>query len=191
MASQEGDPNGGKFDPENVLLWRAHKRRLDAESLRDSILMLSGSLDMQRGGPSLPSDFKSEFNFKYTSMKRSIYIPVFRNRLHEIFRAFDFANPSFVVGKRFESTLPTQSLYLMNSPFVHEQAEVAAEQFIKGRADLEDAVRRTYRQILCRSPRAEEMTLTLEFLKSEDFSREARAGLIRSLYSCVDFQYIH
>ena len=56
MASQEGDPNGGKFDPENVLLWRAHKRRLDAESLRDSILMRSGSLDMQRGGPSLRSD---------------------------------------------------------------------------------------------------------------------------------------
>jgi len=177
--------------PENKLLWRAPTRRIDAETLRDSVLMLSGSLDMQRGGPNLPTDFKSEFDFEFSSMKRSIYIPVFRNQLHEIFSTFDFANPNFVVGKRFTSTIPTQSLYLLNSPFIHRQAELAAEQLLDRPADAEVAVVRTYRRILCRRPRAEEMALTLEFLESSGFSSAAWASLIRSLYSCVDFQYIH
>ena len=191
MASDRGDPNGDKLDPENELLWRAHKRRLDAETLRDSILLLSGSLDTQRGGPSLPPGFKSEFDFEFTSMKRSIYIPVFRNQLHEIFTAFDFANPNFVVGKRFESTVPTQSLYLMNSPFIHGQAQMAAERLLESSADAKGALLQAYRHILCRGPRDEEIVLTLEYLESEGFSSDAMAGLIRSLYSCVDFQYIH
>ena len=139
----------------------------------------------------MPADFKSEFTFKHTSNKRSIYIPVFRNQLHEIFSTFDFANPSFVVGKRFESTIPTQSLYLMNSPFTYQQAQATAEQLLGQLADPEDAIRRVYRHVLCRRPRKEELVLTQEFLEAEEFSREVRIGLIRSLFSCVDFQYIH
>ena len=191
MASTGGDPQGATVDPENKLLWRTNKRRVDAETLRDSILLISGSLDPQRGGPSLPADFKSEFTFKHTSNKRSIYIPVFRNQLHEIFSTFDFANPSFVVGKRFQSTIPTQSLYLMNSPFTYQQAQATAEQLLGQLADPEDAIRRVYRHVLCRRPRKEELVLTQEFLEAEEFSREVRIGLIRSLFSCVDFQYIH
>ncbi|MCH2114105.1 MAG: PSD1 and planctomycete cytochrome C domain-containing protein [Pirellulales bacterium] len=193
MASEGGDPDGDRLDIENELLWRAHKRRLNAEALRDSILMLSGTLDSdsEKGGPSLPPGLKSAIDFEFTSMKRSIYIPVFRNRLYEIFGTFDFANPNFVVSKRFESTIPTQSLYLMNSPFIHHQAQVAAQQFLEKPADTAAATRWTYRHILCRSPSDEEMALTHEFLESEDFSSEAWASLIQSLYSCVDFQYIH
>ncbi|MFL2478652.1 MAG: DUF1549 and DUF1553 domain-containing protein [Verrucomicrobiales bacterium] len=191
MASAGGDPNGAKLDPENELLWRANKRRIDAESLRDSILTLSGSLNTERGGPSLPPDFKTEFDFEITSLKRSIYIPAFRNRPEEIFSNFDFANPNFVVGKRFESTLPTQSLYLMNSPFIHQQSNLAEKQLLEKSADAKGAVLRTYRHILGRAPKDDEMSLTLHFLKSADFSSEARAGLVRSLFSCVDFQYIH
>ena len=192
MASEGGNPSGAKLDPENELLWRARKRRIDAESLRDSILMLSGSLNTERGGPSLPPDFKTEFDFEITSLKRSIYIPAFRNRPDEIFSTFDFANPNFVVGKRFESTLPTQSLYLMNSPFIHEQSsKVAEKQLLEKSADAKGAVLRIYRHILGRTPKDDEMSLTLQFLRSADFSSEARAGLVRSLFSCVDFQYIH
>ena len=96
--------HGVKIDPENTLLWRSHRRRVDAETLRDSILAISGKLDSDHGGPSLPKGFKSEFGYEFTSLKRSVYIPVFRNRMHEIFGAFDFANPNFVVGKRSRST---------------------------------------------------------------------------------------
>ncbi|MEE3369216.1 MAG: PSD1 and planctomycete cytochrome C domain-containing protein [Planctomycetota bacterium] len=191
MASTVENPQATAVDPENKLLWRANKRRVDAEILRDSILLLSGSLDPRRGGPSLPDDFKSEFTFKHTSQKRSIYIPVFRNQLHEIFSTFDFANPSFVVGKRFESTIPTQSLYLMNSPFIYQHAKAAAVDLLGQLTDPEDAIHRVYRHILCRRPRPEELALTREFLKAENFSSEVRIGLIRSLFACVDFQYIH
>ena len=191
MASTAGDPQAAAIDPENKLLWRANKRRVDAEVLRDSILALSGSLDPRRGGPSLPDDFKSEFTFKHTSQKRSIYIPVFRNQLHEIFSTFDFANPSFVVGKRFESTIPTQALYLMNSPFIYQHAKTAAAHLLGQLTNPEDAIHRVYRHVLCRPPRQEELTLTREFLKAENFSTEVRIGLIRSLFACVDFQYIH
>ena len=173
------------------MLWRANKRRVDAEILRDSILAISGSLDPRRGGPSLPDDFKSEFTFKHTSQKRSIYIPVFRNQLHEIFTTFDFANPSFVVGKRFASTIPTQSLYLMNSPFIYGHAKAAAARLLGDNTNPEDAIHRVYRHVLCRHPRQEELALTREFLQAGNFSTEVRIGLIRSLFACVDFQYIH
>ena len=96
-----------------------------------------------------------------------------------------------MVGKRFESTLPTQSLYLMNSPFIHQQSNLAEKQLLEKSADAKGAVLRTYRHILGRAPKDDEMSLTLHFLKSADFSSEARAGLVRSLFSCVDFQYIH
>ena len=191
MASTVENPQAAAIDPENKLLWRANKRRVDAETLRDSILALSDSLNPRRGGPSLPDDFKSEFTFKHTSQKRSIYIPVFRNQLHEIFTTFDFANPSFVVGKRFTSTIPTQSLYLLNSPFIYQHAKAAAADLLGQLTDPDDAIHRVYRHVLCRHPRHEELALTREFLQAENFSAEVRIGLIRSLFACVDFQYIH
>ena len=191
MASTGGDPQATDIDPENKLLWRARKRRLDAETLRDSILAISNSLDPLRGGPTLPPDFKSEFTFQHSSNRRSLYIPVFRNQLHEIFTTFDFANPSFVVGKRFEGTIPTQALYLMNSPFIYQHAQTAADELQGAFVNLEEGIRRAYEQVLCRPPNAEELSLTREFLVSKNDPREARTSLLRSLFACVDFQYIH
>ncbi len=185
--------HGAKADPENTLLWRAHRLRVDAETLRDSILAISGTLDANAGGPSLPTGFKSEFGHEFTSLKRSVYIPVFRNRMHEIFGAFDFANPNFVVGKRSRSTILTQSLYLMNNPFMHEQAQAAAKRLSSDpSADTNyDRITLAYRMILCRDPRPDELNLALQFIgQAAPNDLNAWTGLTHSLLSCVDFQYI-
>ncbi len=198
MASTSTDKHGSVIDPENRLLWRMHRRRLDAETMRDSILLVSGELDLDAGGPSLPPKFKSEFGFEFTTRKRSVYVPVFRNELYEVFSTFGFANPNFVVGRRAQSTIPTQSLFLMNSPFIHEEARAAADSLLTHDASTDrDRLRLAYRRILCREPSPAEEKLSLNFLASlsstpEDAPAppEAWAALIRSLFSSLDFQYI-
>lgn len=194
MASEADNPKASMVDPGNELLWKFHRKRLDAETMRDSILLLSGNLDEEAGGPSLPKGFKSEFGYQFTSTKRSVYIPVFRNQLHEIFGAFDFANPNFVMGKRSQSNIPTQALFLMNSPFMHEESTAAAGRlFEETYANNTERLRAAYRRVLCREPNSEEIALTLEYLETEEAASDvltAWSGLMRSLFSCVDFQYV-
>ncbi|MEM7011609.1 MAG: DUF1553 domain-containing protein [Verrucomicrobiota bacterium] len=179
-------------DPENALLSYYPRRRKDAETLRDSILLVSGNLDSARGGPSLPAGFKSEFGYKFQSKKRTIYIPVFRNQPHEIQAAFDFANPNFVVGKRSQGTIPTQALYITNSDEIHEQAELAAEQLLKDAPDAsaETRVELAWRKTLGRKPLEEERQLALSFVSDQPDSPEAWAGLMRGLFASVDFQWV-
>ena len=84
------------MDPENRLLSHASRRRLDAESLRDSMLHCSGELDLTAGGPAIankgkgPIAKKIEYSYNFKSMRRSVYVPVFRNTLLDIFEVFDF-----------------------------------------------------------------------------------------------------
>ncbi len=188
MSTDNDDPRAATADPENHLLWRAHRRKLDAETLRDSLLMLGGNLDPAGGGESLPDGFRSEFGFEFTSLKRAVYLPSFRNQMHEIFTTFDFANPNFVVGQRSRSNIPTQALYLMNSPFVHEQAALAAGNLLA--SDTEDRLGMAYRKTLGRPPRAEERALAESFLLADGGDAESWSALMRTLFSCVDFQYL-
>ena len=122
-----------KIDVDNRLLGRMNRRRLDAEGLRDAILCASGQLDLTFGGPMLKGK-KAEAESKYSDSsstfndsRRSVYTPVLRNRLLEIFETFDFADPNSVVGQRSSSIVAPQALYLLNSPFVLEQSRHAAE----------------------------------------------------------------
>ncbi len=103
-------------DPENMLLWRANRRRLDLESLRDSVLMAAGRLDSSVGGPSVPltgSPFPT---------RRAVYGFIERQNLPAFFRTFDFANPNTHTPERPQTVAPQQALFLLNSPFVLEQA---------------------------------------------------------------------
>ena len=104
------------IDPENRLLWRANRRRLDLEELRDSLLVAAGRLDEKLGGPSV-SITDAPF-----STRRSVYGFVERQNLPAFFRTFDFANPNTHTPERPLTTSPQQSLFLMNSPFAIEQA---------------------------------------------------------------------
>jgi hypothetical protein len=178
-------------DPENRLLSRMNRRRLDAEAIRDSILVVSGRLDRTLGGPNWKPNTTSEYGYQFDDVRRSVYTPVFRNRLLELFEAFDFADPNLVLGRRNVSTVATQALYLMNSPFVMEQAKYAATAALA--ADLDDAGRidRAYRTALGRPPTAKEREVALKFVAQAGDKQAAWERVYQALFGCIDFRYVN
>ena len=113
-----------QIDGANRYYWRHDRQRLDAESIRDAILAVSGALDPKVGGPSL--DLDDEEN-----NRRTIYSRVSRFQLHEYLQTFDFPNPSLSAERRYTTNVPAQSLYFMNGPFVRRQAELLVNRLAK------------------------------------------------------------
>ncbi len=109
-----------EVDPENRLLWRMPRKRLDLEALRDSLLVAAGRLDTTMGGPSV------KLTQQPFPTRRSVYAFVERQNLPNFFRTFDFAGPDTHSPKRPYTTVPQQALYMMNSPFAMEQATYLA-----------------------------------------------------------------
>ena len=156
--SSNHSPANAQIDPANERLWRASVRRLDAESLRDSMLLISGKLNLTPPTGSVITSFQDrEFNSQVfpsdeqlTSAHRSVYLLIARYWLPDMLREFDFADPSLVTGKRTERTMASQSLFLMNSSFVTEQAKlIAAEVLSQPESDRAAAA---FRKILLRKP---------------------------------------
>lgn len=114
-------------DPDNHWLWRSHRRRLTAESLRDYLLHCSGELDRTIGGSLIKPGTVADYNYRHDSVRRSLYQPVFRNALPALFREFDFADPSSSVGLRNRSTVVSQSLALWNSDWVKARVHATAD----------------------------------------------------------------
>jgi cytochrome c553 len=146
-------------DPENTLLWRAHRRRLDFEALRDSMLRVAGRLDEAKLGGQ-PFDLVGAFG----TPRRTIYGHIDRQNLPAFFRTFDFANPDYHVPKRNQTTTPQQSLWMLNHPFGRSLADELAA---KSASQPDDAakVRALYVAILARAPRADETALALTYLR--------------------------
>ena len=109
-AGNEGIDGGNRY------YWRGNRRRLDAESIRDALLHVSGGLDAKVGGPSL--DLRDEKHDR-----RTVYGSVSRFEIDEYLQTFDFPNPSLSAERRYTTNVPQQSLFFMNSPFVQRQAE--------------------------------------------------------------------
>ena len=104
-------------DPENRLFARANRRRLEAECIRDTMLVVSGKLSLDRGGPAYPATLAADYGYKGNDNRRSVYLPMFRNALPEALEAFDLADPSMVTGRRNVSTVAPQALFMLNHPF--------------------------------------------------------------------------
>ncbi len=188
---------GDAKDPRNRLYWRANRRRADVEVMRDSILAISGRLDRTAGGLTIRKITQYDLGYQFKTVRRSVYVPAFRNSMLEFFEAFDFANPNMVVGDRTTSTLPTQALFLMNHPFVIESAHAAAERLLAAEGELDDRQRieLVYRRTLGRLPTDDEASLSLEFVAANSGSGgragsvEGYAGLFHSLFASLDFRY--
>ncbi len=211
-ASSRADQTQQRLDPENRWLARQNHRRLDAEVLRDSLLVLSGELDPTPGGKTLPRELRSEFGFDYDKLLvRSVYLPVFRNNIESLFSVFDFSNPNLVAGRRAVSTVPSQALYLMNSEFVSERAARAVETVMAKGAALPDSVpadelsadqavrllddeiiERLFVHTLGREPSADEARQCYEFLQTfpEPQRHLALTALQQALFASVDFRYV-
>ena len=183
-------------DPENRLLAHMNHRRLDAEAIRDTMLSVSGALNLEMGGATFPANLEKDVDFQFEAPRRSVYVPVFRSSLPELFEVFDFANTSLVTGRRSLSTVAPQALFMMNHPFVRAQAKLTAERLL-GDSQPNEAQRidYAYLRILGRHPTAAEIALSEEFLKSvidanEKGRVEAWTQMVQSLFSTIDFRYV-
>ena len=190
MAASEHAGNLAK-DPDNHFLWRANRRRLDAEELRDSLLTFSAQLDITPGGrhpfPHRLTYFYRQhepFQEKYVSNKRSIYQMQQRIQKNPYLDMFDGPDGGLHLGDRKASVTTLQALYFMNSKFIHEQAEAITE-----RLPEEQKVEYLYELVFNR--RAEEKEL--EFAESyfaKDNSRQRWAGYVRSMLSSNEFLFV-
>jgi hypothetical protein len=131
------DSTMAERDPENRLLWRAHRRRLEPEVLRDAMLSAAGMLDfspcestVEYLGDQATAVGMNTVRRRTDAVTRSVYLPVIRNDLPEIFEVFDFANPHFATGARSQTTVPTQGLFMLNDPQVMEAAEKTAARIL-------------------------------------------------------------
>lgn len=198
QLSSDAPDGAAELDPENRLLSHARRKRLDAESIRDAILSVSGQLDLTVGGSTIRPGSTTEFGYVFNSptlegRRRSLYVPVFRNTLLDLFEVFDFADPNLVFGRRTTSTLPTQALFLMNSPWVSDQSRHAAARIRSQTSGLADQVDYAHLLFFGRRPRPAEKRLAESFLSGasdEDAQIAAWTQLCQALYASVDFRYV-
>ena len=192
MSSAASD-EAAKADPENRLFSHQNRIRLDAEALRDGVLAISGKLDKAMFGPTMSNAAVRERDHVYDDTRRGVYTPVLRNKLLELYEVFDFANPNVCTGHRTASTVPTQSLYLMNSPFIMDMAKSAAARTMAAK-DLDDGAKLdlVYRASLGRLPSERERTLVVEYLGKTSGSDRQKAweAVHQSLFACIDFRYV-
>ncbi|MAT16199.1 MAG: hypothetical protein CMJ46_13125 [Planctomyces sp.] len=196
--STDIDPHAQKVDSQNRLWWRASQRRLDGEALRDTILCISGELDLTPGGYTIRKFSTYDYGYEFNTVRRSVYVPVFRNAMLDLFEVFDVANPNLVVGRRSSSTLPTQSLFLMNSPFMREQSIKTARRILAQELESDEArLDWIYLRTVGRPPTEQERQLTLSYLSSFsgsdaelDDEVEKWTSVCHALFSCVDFLYL-
>ncbi len=199
--------HGEATDPENRLLWRQNRKRMDANALRDTILATSGTLDLTFMGPNLlnaksvkdndSGAGKFEYDYVFTDTRRSLYTPAFRNKRLELFDAFDFGNINQPMAQRNTSTVAPQALYFMNHEFVMQQAHAAAKRLLaEPLADDAARVERAFRLTLGRAPTEHEARLAVDFAAvspsetGAGAQEESWAMLFQSLFACVDFRNV-
>ncbi|MEO2028554.1 MAG: DUF1549 domain-containing protein [Fuerstiella sp.] len=177
LRSSLHDEASWHTDPDNRLLWKAHRRRLTAESLRDAMLKISGTLDLsssgspvQGAGTLVRSNSADDEGYQSEeTMRRSLYLPIIRNELPSILTVFDFADPDLVVGKRAVTNVPAQALLMMNSPFVMDRAQQTAERLCTDKSQtVRNLIGQTYRIVLSRTAAPVELQRALAFLKISD-----------------------
>jgi len=212
------DERSAAADPENRLWWRRDRRRMEAETVRDAILAVSGRLDREVGGSLLKSRNReyvagtaSVNTTNYDSLRRSVYLPVVRSALYEVFQAFDFADPSVLNGGRDTTTVAPQALFMMNGPIVLAESRALAEALLGGgfedsamdAAAIDDAgrVRTAYLRCFGRAPAEEELARALEFVARYEQAQAGRAdaaearvlawqALCRTLLATNEFIYV-
>ena len=158
--SSEFSAKNYETDPDNRLLWRAGRRRLDAEALRDSMLYVSGNLDLTPGGEPAALDDPA-------NRRRTVYGYVSRRRIDKVLGLFDFPNPNKTNPRRFGTNTPLQGLFLLNSEFVMRQAERLTDRLERETAGEADRIRRAYRLLYGRRPTKEEVNVGRRFLAGD------------------------
>jgi hypothetical protein len=196
-------------DPNNELLTAFPRRRLDAESLRDTLLALGDSLDLSPAGPH-PFPPQSQWKFTqhnpfkavYDSNRRSVFLMTQRIQRHPYLAVFDGADPSTSTPARPTSTTPVQALYLLNDPLIHRQSEKLAQRVLDQATDDTARVQLAYTLCFARSAASEELAAAKKFLAStqarlrasgtppEQLERETWRSYVRVLFRLNEFVYL-
>lgn len=158
QMSGASDPHKFEVDPDNRLVWRMARRRLEVEAWRDSMLAVSGTLDLTLGGPSL--QLASADNHR-----RTYYAAVSRHDLDAMLRLFDYPDPNATIDTRMSTTVPLQQLFVLNSEYMARQAKAFAARLNAkpGNTDA-DRVREAFALAFERAPSVDELALALNFL---------------------------
>jgi len=195
----QDDPSAAAIDADDRLLWRQHRRRLDAESVHDAILRVAGRLDTTMGGPSVqqftlspgvhvtPVLDYSRYDWDSPgASRRSVYRFLFRTLPDPFFDALDAADPSQLTAVRNESTTPLQALALLNNPFVLRQCEHFARRLETIAPDLEGRITAAFELAYGRVPTTEEIALLADYAR-----RYGAANLCRLIVNSNEFLFIN
>ncbi len=195
------DAHALEVDPGNRLHWRMNRRRLDSDAIRDSIRHISGELDLRRPAPVFPptldddrvKSLELDAHFAPSRHARTVYQPVLRANIPEDWSVFDFPDPELVTGRRTTTTVPTQALYMMNSPFIVDQSRKTAGKIAARASDSDTFVTTAFTQILNRAPATDERQAAAAFLQSLGGPAEpkAAAALCQTLFASAEFRYIY
>ena len=198
ISSTSSTPANAEKDPENLYLWRHTPRRLDFEAWRDSWLAVSGRLDRTTGGSLTRwknDDYVPGDEPNAGSQRRSVYLPIVRDRVYDVFTIFDFANPSVGMSKRIPTVVSHQALFFLNSPLVKDCARALAETVL-ATPSPDDAARVgiAFRRAFDRAPTGQETDRALLFLVAAvrgDGRREKAAwsALCQTLFAANEFVY--
>ena len=183
--------NSSTLDPDNTLLWRANRQRLSAESLRDSILAVSGKLNPQAGGPGIKPRIRADLltasqRNKWPALttegpaqwRRSVYIYVKRQLLMPMMELFDAPTTTDSCAERLTSVVPTQALVLMNDEFVEDHAGFLAQRVVtEVGGDLSKAIERMHLHALARVPTAERLGQATSFVAAREAAYQKETGV--------------
>jgi len=199
MSSQ---PNAANFekDPENKWLWRMPVKRLEVEPFRDAILAVSGQLERKPLQGSLVAEFDEfkefELNFKTKLSQekmrinhRSVYLPIARGNLPEMLDLFDFADPETLTANRNETTVPSQSLYLMNDEWVIEQATYLAQRLESLSTDPLPRIYHLFQLAYARTPTEKELANMVKFV-SGNADEVKWVDLCQAVLASTEFRHI-
>lgn len=207
--SSQTDGKRSEADPTNELFARFPRNRLDAESIRDTLLMLSGNMDLSVGGahpfpPQTEWKFTQHNPFKaiYNTNRRSVYLMTQRIQRHPYLAIFDGPDPSASTPARISSTTPLQALYLLNDAFVHESAAGMSKRLLDETSSDEARLKRAYLLVLSRKPESGELDASQEFLimarqklkdsgvSPDQLESQTWQSFIRSMFRLNEFVYI-
>ncbi|HYF36959.1 MAG TPA: PSD1 and planctomycete cytochrome C domain-containing protein [Prosthecobacter sp.] len=196
-TSSEVDPR--LVDPENRLLWRANIQRLEAEQIRDAMLFVSGWLNQEVGGKTIPLRNR-EFVFNHTSRdattyespRRALYLPIIRNNLYDMLEQFDYPDPTTPAGSRNSTVVAPQALIMMNAPVVMESSNRLAKR-LAALADDNERLQQLYARLYGRPPLDHESARALALIRdlgATEKPERAWALLSQMLMAANEFIYL-
>lgn len=192
------DERARELDPDNRLHARHERQRLPAEAIRDAMLACAGTLDPTLGGTLLATkdrDYvtndQSGNAAQYDSTRRSLYLPIVRNAMYDLFVAFDYADPSVHLEQRPQSVVATQALWLLNAPFLRQQSKALAQKALAaGGADATARTRWLWQQVFQREPNERELALACDWLARGGEPLAAATDLVHTLFAANEFVYV-